>query len=319
MSDTLLDLHAKLATVVRYYDRMLEERLSNTYGQLSLGGYRTDAPHSSSNMYPSIPTEFAGGHYGAESYYGVEAPRQGSAEPQPRIVSDFNPQSPNAYFQKARMQSGGAPGFSSLSGKNQQQFYPNVQPVQSASGFQGFPQSPTENQTANYYPEHQNPSYNQQQDQSIQSQASATLPRVRPSTGTHVSDPPTNYYLNNQSYSAAVPLQAPHPSVPSFNEPIESPEQKRQPQPPIPDAARFQPVRQSRTQQLNQEEYWPQHSPGQSQPLRESNPPGRPFVTPDTQPNLPYPTVNSYSHDLFPSAPQHQPQQKVVEESLIDL
>ncbi|KAG9576956.1 ubiquitin binding protein, partial [Aureobasidium melanogenum] len=75
--DTLLDLHSKLATVVRYYDRMLEERLSNTYNQSRYG-----APRPQSGMYPSLaagvaapPTAPMGG---VENYYNSSAPSMDS-------------------------------------------------------------------------------------------------------------------------------------------------------------------------------------------------------------------------------------------------
>ncbi|PWW80825.1 ubiquitin binding protein [Tuber magnatum] len=65
--EALCDLHAKLGTVVRYYDRMLEERLSYTYGRHGIGGVSSPAPYqqppSSSSSYPTLPP--------AEGYYGV--------------------------------------------------------------------------------------------------------------------------------------------------------------------------------------------------------------------------------------------------------
>ncbi|KAI5778358.1 hypothetical protein EDC01DRAFT_340807 [Geopyxis carbonaria] len=57
--EALCDLHAKLGTVVRYYDRMLEERLSFTYGRHGLGGTvphtHYHSPRTLDNIYPSIP------------------------------------------------------------------------------------------------------------------------------------------------------------------------------------------------------------------------------------------------------------------------
>lgn len=322
--DTLLDLHAKLATVVRYYDRMLEERLSNTYGQHSLGGFRANAPPSSSSIYPSIATEPPGEQYGAENYYSMETPLQVSVEPRPQIISNHYPQSPPAHFHQPRMHAGSASNQGAIASTNQPRVYQAMQPFQTAPSFPGYPQSPTESLGANYYAEDQQQGYHQQQDQSVQTKnpnKATSLPHASLPTGPRSEEQSASYYLSGQNYAAASPEQASHPPAPSYNGPVISPEPSQQPQSATPDGPRPEPVQQSRIQPLAQQAYWPQQqTPKQYHPQLKANPPGQPFPDASAVPSgLTYPTMNLYSQDLFPSAPQHQPQPKIVEESLIEL
>lgn len=85
-NEALLDLHAKLSTVVRYYDRMLEERMNKTYsfGQPNAyGGYAmptSPAPQSYTapyqQSYPQAPPpSIANAPGGAENYYFGNAPQ----------------------------------------------------------------------------------------------------------------------------------------------------------------------------------------------------------------------------------------------------
>ena len=123
-SEALLDLHAKLSTVVRYYDRMLEERMNKSYqyGQQAYGGYGMQstpaavaysqqyqgfsaAPPASAKPNGSAPPPGPG----AENYYFGNAPQPESSysqqPPQPKRSYSYSsqpnsavPQSPYSQY-----------------------------------------------------------------------------------------------------------------------------------------------------------------------------------------------------------------------------
>lgn len=312
--DTLLDLHSKLATVVRYYDRMLEDRLSSTYSQHSLGGYRTQHQQSSSNMYPSLAPDMNVRQGGVESFYNPSASN---------LTDNYVPSQASVYRhpqgQPAHVQydqgaqdiygAGSAPQNSWAQDPRQDQYR--------APSAQGYPQSPQE-QGNTYHNETPRPIY-QQLSGSQQIAAHNPTPQT---PNASLPDPQGAQYY----YGAApdVSPQQPYPSSqqgsnPSYAPSLPSPERSQhvQPQPPQQQPHYAPPVQQNvqpqpQPQQLQQQQ--PDPSQWQPAPVQLS----QPSATPQ-QPSVPYPNMNTYTPAAFPSAPRHQPQSTMVEESLIEL
>ena len=175
--DALLDTHAKLATVVRYYDRMLEERLSNTYAQRNPAhvNYGMPSPAASAprpDMYPNIaasapPTAHMTG--GAESFYFNNALPDGYSQapyrqqqPPPQSTYPSNEQIPTSPYQQYPKQPSQSVPYPQAQTPSPQAYHSSVPPSQSLpptdavySQYQQPPATQQYSQTNQQYPQQQ--------------------------------------------------------------------------------------------------------------------------------------------------------------------
>ncbi|KAK6513181.1 Vacuolar protein-sorting-associated protein 27 [Arthrobotrys conoides] len=296
--EALCDLHAKLATVVRYYDKMLEDRLSYTYSRHGLGNTSYAARPSYANV-PQNAESFYGAQFSSpaptetpysrpqSTYQVLPSQRQSQYQPttplqyaQPTNVAsqesqkyNMYPSMPSQQPQQSQQQPPGA--YTSLTSPPppQQQAYPsqmpNGQPAPTPKA-----QEPQPNQTpqSDYPPS----AYS-----SIPSQtprAEYVLPQQLPQQPTGPSQPPESQMKSTQSY----------PPQDTYQQ-YQTPQQLSQSQPSYP--PQEQP---HQPQQQHQQQYW-QYSQ-QQQPAPEAT----------STPSYPPQSVHSPPAQQWQSPPQTQ-------------
>ena len=315
-AETLLDLHAKLSTVVRYYDRMLEERLSSTYTQ---AGAMYGMPRPTSNVYPQISSG-APAYQASENYYSSSAaPSDPYGRPQPSYQSQ--PQQPYPQFdQRAPPQSYASPDPYQQP-QQPSQPYPNLASYSGGAAPQQPPSPQLQRQMSNQYPPQPTSGYAPQAPPSNVSDAesanyyyndSAPTPVQR--TQSYTSQPPQS--SSPQMYNRVPPQQQQAPISP----PAQPATAWQNPPYPRENAPPQQIPQQQQQQQAPPQQQWQQpHQAPPSQPPQQSQAPQQQSTW---NPATPY-AMGGYGPESFPSAPQSQPAQSQpaqrVDEPLIDL
>ncbi|KAK5714733.1 Vacuolar protein-sorting-associated protein 27 [Elasticomyces elasticus] len=308
--DTLLDLHSKLSTVVRYYDRMLEERMANAYAG---GAARYGQPQRNS-MYPGLPPAGmarpldAGPAGGVESYYSGGAPEYG--QQQPPAYSGYPPQ-------QQRMSGYGAPPPAQEANYYQQQTpqqqhqspYPTLPPQQPQQNAAPYPSEPQQQQQP---PMHRRPSQQAYSQTSSQYAPSHTSQSSNPAISSPAPTDPQFYYEQQQQQ------QPPSPEIyhqPPPQQQQAPPAQQQQPYPTQPPQQQQHPgLQRQGSHQQQPPQYYTQPQP-QSQQQRV----GGTAQQQQQWPQAPA-TGQGYGQESFPQAPQHVLAPVAVkEESLIEL
>ncbi|KAL1888714.1 Vacuolar protein-sorting-associated protein 27 [Ceratocystis pirilliformis] len=315
--ETLLDLHAKLATVVRYYDRMLEERLSNAYSHHSISGYN-DA-RQPSTLYSSMPPPPMHNPNGpAENFYSSN-PTPAGCGPPPTHAYHQTPRAEYAAGYDKRVSSMPLPSQRPSQPPSTEAWQASTLPPETVYS-QPPPAPLTENGHA--LAQQQNP---QRLPSALSTDHNALYYHSAYHSNTPPADPPNAHAMSPITVSSPTQPSAPAPlevSPPSSQLTLhqEVPTapywQSSASAPPPPSQAHSQgqgPQRQASWQQQQQHHHHqpqPQPQP-QQQPLQQQHVP--------SGPSQPY---NSYGAEAFPSAPQHVPvvaaQKPAVEEALIE-
>ncbi|KAF3492321.1 vacuolar protein sorting-associated protein 27 [Arthroderma uncinatum] len=304
--DTLLDLHAKLSTVVRYYDRMLEERLSNTYSRQTLNAYDSVRPQSTSNVYPPMPQQNTGGREGAESFYlGTGAPEPHStaytqypnnhSQPPPEHAYEYQGPGPSSapnFDRRAsthsslHSQTRQSGGYSRPPPQNAQPDYPRLNDTHDPSNV------PTPNQQYQY-------SYPPPMQQNHQPQPTVSHTPHDPSYPSH-----PGAEAVSPSHAAAQPY--PPPQFPPTQPPSQPGHPYQSFQGPV-----SPPSHPATTEFDHSQHYYQQPPPATTQ---------QPIYPAPSPMNGQHPSHNTMSPALQPPLQQQQTHPKpVVEESLIEL
>ncbi|KAK4549509.1 hypothetical protein LTR36_006506 [Oleoguttula mirabilis] len=327
--DTLLDLHSKLSTVVRYYDRMLEERMASAYTANRYG-----QPQRNS-MYPSIPSApvlqepGGGGGGGMESYYTGNAPQMDSYPPQQAGGYGGYPQSqasstPYPSLDQHRMSGYGAPPPEASYYSQQQQPLPQQAPYPPQPQHQPYPPQPSGPPAdAQQPPMLRRPSqqtYSQNSSQYAPSHTSQSSNPAITSPPPPLADPASSFYYGDQQQQAP-PTSAPQPQGAPSPEMYHQvpPSTQAPPQQPYPQQAppyqQQQPAQAAPTQHPP-----PQRQASHHQYYQQQQPPAQQPAPPQAQAWPQAPVAGAgHGQEAFPAAPQHAPAVAAMEESLIEL
>jgi hepatocyte growth factor-regulated tyrosine kinase substrate len=290
---------------------MLEERLSNTYSQHTIGGYNLPGQRHTSNIYPSIPSNIPSGSGGAESFYTGNIQQEQHGRPQ----STYGHGAPSQYPIYDNRASVAAPTYVAHDQRNVKYNQIPSQPHRSGSYSMSSP-----------YPQQFSAPASEPQDPAYGPTPSQQPPSFAPSEPvmTPPADSNASFYYGNAPQNQQVPPhqglqeqnQTPYPS-------IQSPPQHQQALHPAQPPRQFtyqqpQGLPQQPLPQFNQ----PQQGPAQPAPPQQSYWQAQPqnSMPPQNWQQAPPPQQASYTQDSFPSAPQHAPQPQPVpaEESLIE-